>query len=57
MQQISQQTLTLAQRLQRVSARPLTQRQAIHRAVWLQEQCRWLDELAEQPRDRSPDKR
>ncbi|MGF1519868.1 MAG: hypothetical protein ACFCVB_18980 [Nodosilinea sp.] len=55
---IFRQTLALAERLQRLSDRPLTQRQAIRRAVWLQEEARALQEqLADyqQQQTRQPD--
>lgn len=42
--QVSRQTQALAQRLQNNSATPLTQRQAIRRAMWLQEETRALQE-------------
>ena len=41
---ISRQTLALADRLQRLSDCSLTQRQAIRRAIWLQEEARALQE-------------
>ncbi|MGB3312574.1 MAG: hypothetical protein WBG32_00900 [Nodosilinea sp.] len=51
--QISQQTMALARRLQANSDRPLAQRQAIRRAMWLQEQTRVLQEqLADYHRQR-----
>ena len=51
---ISRQTLQLAERLQRLSDRPLTQRQAVRRAVWLQEEARALQEqLADYHREQT----
>ncbi|MGB3310283.1 MAG: hypothetical protein WBG32_08565 [Nodosilinea sp.] len=41
---ISKQTRQLADRLQQVSPKPLTQRQAVRRAMWLQAQTRVLEE-------------
>ncbi|MBD2261383.1 hypothetical protein [Pseudanabaena sp. FACHB-2040] len=42
--QVSRQTQAIANRLRKADP-TLTQQQAIHRAVWLQEQARVVDEL------------
>ena len=46
--QISRQTLALALRIQAASDRPLTQRQAIRRAMWCWEQCQVGQELLDE---------
>jgi hypothetical protein len=56
---ISRQTLDLALRIQQASPKPLTQRQAIRRAMWLREQCQvgneLLQEIHEARRDAAAD--
>lgn len=53
MQQVSRQTMAIAERLRAISPKPLTLRQAIRRAMWLNEQGQALaEQIQDLQRDR-----